>query len=204
MTRTLIGLYDDYDNAASAVRDLEAAGISQDDISVIANDSGGEYANRQMKTAGTKAGAGAEGGATYGLVVGGAAGLMAGLGMLAIPGVGPVVAAGWLAAASVGALGGAVIGGAAGGLIGSMVENGIPEEHAHIYAEGVRRGGTLVTVRVSDSDATRAGAILQEYRLIDPVALGQSYRDTGWDGFDVNAPPYSVSEAERERLRRSA
>jgi hypothetical protein len=67
---------------------------------------------------------------------------------MAIPGVGPVVAAGWLAATTLGAVTGAVACGAAGGLIGALTDSGVPEEHAHVYAEGVRRGGTLVTARL--------------------------------------------------------
>ena len=74
------------------------------------------------------------------------AGLLAGLGMLAISGLGPVVAAGWLV--STAAL--AVTGGAAGGLIGSLTQHGVDEDEDNAYAEGVRRGGTLVTARVPE------------------------------------------------------
>jgi hypothetical protein len=83
---------------------------------------------------------GAETGAGVGTAVGGAAGLLAGLGLLAIPGVGPVVAAGWLVATAVGAVAGA----ATGGLIGGLTGAGVSEDDAHVYAEGVRRGGSLV------------------------------------------------------------
>ena len=76
--------------------------------------------------------------------MGGTAGLPAGLGLLAIPGLGPVVAAGWLAATAVGAAAGA----ATGGIVGALTEAGVSEEEAHSYAEGVRRGGTLVSARV--------------------------------------------------------
>ena len=90
-------------------------------------------------------------GAGIGGALGGGAGLLAGLGLLAIPGLGPVVAAGWLASTAVGAAAGA----AAGGIVGALVDAGEPEEHANVYSESVRRGGTLVTARVADQDAAR-------------------------------------------------
>jgi hypothetical protein len=74
---------------------------------------------------------------------------LTGLGIMAIPGVGPVVAAGWLAAT-------AAVGGAAGGLIGALTDSAVPEEDAHVYAEGVRRGGALVTAKVDDARAAQA------------------------------------------------
>ena len=98
MTRTLSGLYDSYDDAESVVRDLEAAAIPHDRISLVANNAGDRYTHRRKE--GNEAGPGAGIGAVGGAVVGGGAGLLAGLGMLAIPGVGPVVAAGWLAFAT--------------------------------------------------------------------------------------------------------
>jgi hypothetical protein len=89
-------------------------------------------------------------------VVGGGAGLLAGLGLLAIPGLGPVVAAGWLASTALGA----VVGGTAGGLIGALTAAGVSKEDAQVYAEGIRRGGTLVTARVPDADRPKCEAIL--------------------------------------------
>jgi len=198
MTRTLTGLYDSYDDAEATVRDLEAAGISSDHISLLANNEGDRYTTRRKE--GSEAGPGAGIGAVGGAVVGGGAGLLAGLGMLAIPGVGPVVAAGWLVATAVGAVAGGAVGGGAGGLIGAMVGNGVPEQDAHVYAEGVRRGGTLVTVRVDDAQVTTAEAILAEYRRVDPAVRGDAYRKTGWSRFDETAPAYTTEELERERF----
>ena len=80
-------------------------------------------------------------GAGIGAAVGGVGGLLTGLGLMAIPGVGPVVAAGWLAATAAGAVTGAAVGGAAGGIIGGLTDAGVSEDDAHVYAEGVRRGG---------------------------------------------------------------
>ncbi len=128
---------------------------------------------------------------------------MAGLGMLAIPGVGPVVAAGWLIATAAGAVGGAVVGGAGGGLIGAMIGNGIPEQDAHVYAEGVRRGGSLVTVRAEEGNlAARAEVILKQHSPVNVQDRGQAYRDAGWTSFDESAPAYTQEELEEERRRR--
>jgi hypothetical protein len=200
MTRTLTGLYDSYEDAEATVRDLEALGIDDDDISLLANKSG--VLQRNDVQAGTEAATGLEAGATFGAIVGGATGLLAGLGVLAIPGIGPVVAAGWLVATAAGAAGGAIAGGAGGGLIGAMVSNGVTEEDAHIYAEAVRRGGCVVTARVSDRDVPAAEAILLKYRQVDARMRGQTYRDAGWTGFDTNAPAYTEAEVIRDRESR--
>lgn len=197
MSKTLTGLYDNYEDATLVVRDLEAIGIPYSDISLVANNAVERTADGAVKE-GNEAGPGAAGGATFGGIVGGATGLMAGLGMLAIPGVGPVVAAGWLVAAAAGAVGGAALGAAGGGLIGAMVGNGVPEEDANVYAEGVRRGGTLVTVRVEDRLAAQAETILKESRRVDPAARGRLYRESGWTRFDDQAPPYPITERERQ------
>ena len=135
--RTITGLFDTYDEASSAVRSLKDAGISGDDISIVANNSDGSHgrhdgADNVAQDAGAGAGIGA--------AVGGAGGLLTGLGLLAIPGVGPVVAGGWLLATAVGAVAGAAVGGATGGIVGAMTEAGVDEQDAHVYAEGVRRG----------------------------------------------------------------
>src|SRR5205823_14198094 len=118
-------------------------------------------------------------GAGIGAAVGGVGGLLTGLGLLAIPGIGPVVAAGWLVATAAGAATGAVVGGAAGGLVGSLTGAGVPERDAQFYAEGVPRGGTLVTARVDDARAAPARGILQRYKAVDPSGRGTASRGTG-------------------------
>ena len=134
-------------------------------------------------------------------MLGGGAGLLAGLGLLAIPGLGPVVAAGWLAAAR--RRRGRRCG-RAGGLVGALVGAGMSDDHAHVYSESVRRGGTLVSARVADGDAGRIQAILDSSSPIDPVARGAEYRKAGWTTFDPKAPPYRPSETEIERMRRES
>lgn len=197
MTQTVTALYDTYEPAISAVNALEAAGIPNSDISIVSNNVDNRYDKDRPSNAGEDAGKGAG----IGAVVGGVGGLLTGLGLLAIPGVGPVVAAGWLVATAVGAAGGAVVGGAAGGIVGSLTGAGVPERDANFYAEGVRRGGTLVTARVDDARAPTAREILQRYKAVDPALRGAAYRDSGWTSFDETAPPYTADQVEAERRR---
>ncbi|MCR6502008.1 hypothetical protein MUO32_23530 [Shinella sp. CPCC 101442] len=195
MTKTATGLFDNYSDAQAAVNALEARGIPSDDISIMSNNVD------ERRTGDTNAAEGAGAGAGIGAAVGGVGGLLTGLGIMAIPGVGPVVAAGWLAATAAGAAAGAVAGGAAGGLIGAMTESGVSEEHAHVYAEGVRRGGTLVTARVEDSLYPEAEAILRHSNLVDPAERRAAYTEQGWTRFDETLDPYGPAEIEQERLR---
>ncbi|MBD9512074.1 hypothetical protein IB265_35630 [Ensifer sp. ENS10] len=194
--RTVTGLFDDYETARDAVRDLEAAGIPPDDISIIANNSGDWYSDDTSDAAG-----GASAGAGLGAAGGGIVGLLTGLGLMAIPGVGPVVAAGWLASTAAGAAAGAVAGGAAGGIIGGLTETGVDEDDAHVYAEGVRRGGTLVTARVEHDLVAQAETILQQRDRVDLAARRSAYTEEGWSHFDEDADPYTVDQVERERER---
>ena len=151
--RMIAHSYDSYDEAVKVVQALEAAGVPHDDISLVSGDKDRTVAT--TTTGDTTTGAGT--GASIGTLVGGGAGLLAGIGMLAIPGVGPVVAAGWLIAT----LTGAGVGAAAGGLLGSLTGAGISEADATTYADHVGRGGTLVTVRSSDEMATEVEYILE-------------------------------------------
>ncbi|MCA1440008.1 hypothetical protein I6F07_07165 [Ensifer sp. IC4062] len=194
--RTVTGLFDDYEAARDAVSDLEAAGVPSDDISIVANNTGDWYST---DTSNAAEGAGA--GAGLGAAGGGVVGLLTGLGLMAIPGVGPVVAAGWLASTAAGAAAGAVAGGAAGGLIGALTDSGVDEQEAHVYAEGVRRGGTLVTARVEDSLGPQAEAILRQRDSVDTAARRSIYAQEGWTRFDENADPYTLDQVERERQR---
>ena len=154
--------------------------------------------SRRTQTHRPTRGTGAGTGASVGTLLGGGAGLLAGIGALAIPGVGPVVAAGWLIAT----LTGAGVGAAAGGLLGSLTGAGVPEEHAHVYAEGVRRGSTLVTVRAEEATAAQAEAIMQRYAPVDLAERSAAYREGGaWDRFDENRGSLTPEEMEAERLR---
>ena len=179
--RTVAAVFDRYEDAAAAVSKLEAAGVAHSDISIVSNDAAqrGRYDTATGTTRdydATSTGAGT--GASVGTAVGAGAGLLAGLGLLAIPGLGPVVAAGWLVSTLVGAGAGA----AAGGLLGSLTGAGIDETDAHTYAEAVHRGGTLVTVRASDANHDRVVGILDTDGTVDLGQRESTWRSEGWTG----------------------
>lgn len=174
-TRTIARLFDSYEDASRAARDLEMAGFTSDQVSLIASgQSRGETttARPDDSTSGTGIGA------SIGTLLGGGAGLAAGLGSLAIPGFGPVVAAGWLVAMLAGAGAGAV----AGGLIGALAGAGISEEDARVYEEGVRRGGSLVTVRADESRLPEAEMILARHNPVDTQSRAAEWRGAGPTG----------------------
>ncbi|MGA9866476.1 MAG: general stress protein [Acetobacteraceae bacterium] len=199
--RTVTRLYDHRADAVQVVNDLEAAGIPHSDISIVGS-------NRDDRNGADAAdtGSGAGTGATAGGIIGGGVGLLAGIGLLAIPGVGPVVAAGWLAATLAGAGVGAVAGAATGGIVGSLTNAGVPENEANVYAEGVRRGGSLVTVRGADAEVVRAETIMDARSPADWSERDRAYRASGWDRFNPDAPAYTPAQAEleRDRVRTSA
>jgi anti-sigma factor RsiW len=114
---------------------------------------------------------------------------------MAIPGIGPVVAAGWLASTAAGAATGAIVGGAAGGLIGAMTETGMSREDAETYAESVRRGGSLVSVRTDEASEQQASNALDAVSSLDVDSQRAAWRREGWAGFDPDAAPYP-----RERM----
>jgi uncharacterized membrane protein len=190
--QTITKVYDSHEQARQAVTELETAGIPSTDISLLANKTVSAKYTDGDEASNTATGAG------LGAVVGGSAGLLAGLGILAIPGIGPLVAAGWLASTAAGA----VAVGAAGGIVGALVDAGVPEGHAHVYSEAIRRGRTLLSVRTDDVRAAKARAILDRYEALDPDRLGADYRRTGWKKFDPSAGPYEISELDIERMRR--
>ncbi len=199
MTQTVTALFDTLDDALAAVGDLEAAGVPHDTISVVANNAHGEHDHRVVNR--PEAVKDAERGAGIGATVGGVGGLLTGLGVMAIPGVGPVVAAGWLVATAVGAVTGAVVGGAAGGVVGALTHAGVAEEDAHVYAEGVRRGGVLLTAKVDDALAPAAQAALDHEKAVDVSARRAIYVQDGWSRFDETAVPYTADEVAAERAR---
>lgn len=199
MTATISRLYDTYADAERAVTRLEGAGVPHSDISIVANNSDNWYGSRSGKVDRDRDGVddraeGAGTGAGIGAGLGGAAGLLAGLGLLAIPGLGPVVAAGWLAATAAGAAAGA----ATGGIVGALTQAGISKEDASRYAEGVRRGGTLVSARVPDQDRARLDALLNE-RAVNLQDRSAAWQKSGWSDFDAASPPLSPEDIGRER-----
>jgi hypothetical protein len=198
MTVTISRLYDNYSDAQRAVASLETAGVPHSDLSIVANNSDNWYStdkkvDRDRDGVDDRA-EGAATGASLGAGLGGAAGLLAGLGLLAIPGLGPVVAAGWLASTALGA----VAGGATGGVVGALTQAGVSDEEAPLYAEGVRRGGTLVSARVPDADRARYEAILNQ-SAVNLRDRSAAWQKAGWKSYDPSAQPYGAEEVRRER-----
>ncbi|MHB0857334.1 MAG: YsnF/AvaK domain-containing protein [Anaerolineae bacterium] len=175
MAKTVIGAYDDRTEAERVVQALADEGFSRNDISLMVRHEGAEAGDGE-RGRGNKAGEGAGIGAGIGAVLGGAGGLLVGLGLLTIPGIGPVLAAGPLAAA----LAGAGIGAGAGALVGALVGLGIPEEEAEYYAEAIRRGSTLVAVKAQDNMANRALSIMSRFNAVDIEDRAESWRAEGW------------------------
>lgn len=179
--RRLAHLFDNHTEAVTAVRALEAAGFDHDHVSIMAVENGhavtigsaddpgvNEHTHETMQVDdhATREGTGI--GASLGTMVGGGAGLLAGLGLIAIPGLGFAVAAGWVVALMSGAGIGAAVGGSAGGLVGALMQAGHGREDADLYAEGMRRGGTLVMLQVADEERQAvAEQILSEHARQD-------------------------------------
>jgi hypothetical protein len=166
------GIYKTVGDAERAVSRLMSSGFSNDDISVLMPDSKStrEFAHEKN----TKAPEGTTTGATAGGVIGGTLGLLAGIGTLAIPGVGPLIAAGPIMSA----LAGLGVGGAVGGLIGAMVGMGIPEYEAKRYEGWVKEGGVLLSVHCDTSDEiTRAKDILKSTGAQDISSTGEARAD---------------------------
>jgi hypothetical protein len=202
MLITVCRLYDSYIDANRVVLALEAAGVPPSETSVISNNSDSWYSVTKTANAvparkdetGSKAGGKVEG-AAIGVAIGATAATTASLiTMLAIPGVGAIVGAGWLAAV----LGSMAIGGVTGGLLGALTNAGISEEDAQVYVEGVRRGGTLVAARVAQGELPRIVPMMDQ-SAVKVGERGELYRKSGWQSFDPNAVPYTADQVRSER-----
>lgn len=187
--KTIVGLYDDWSTARQVVEELSGSGFHRDHINLVVNDANETHA-RSLDTADVNTAAeGAATGAVAGGALGGLGGLLLGLGALAIPGIGPVIAAGPIAAG----LTGAAVGAATGGLIGALAGWGVPEDEAGFYAEGVRRGGTLVAVQADEHEVDRAMKIMNRFNPVDIEKRTSQWRSSGWTRFDPNAEDYKFN-----------
>jgi hypothetical protein len=170
----------------------QTRGVGDD---TMRTDSGGLDRKRDNDGDAADDASGAATGAVTGGVVGGAAGLAASLMGLAIPGIGPIIAAGPIVAT----LSGAGVGAVAGGLIGGLTDMGVSKTDAEYYAESVRRGGALVTVRADDTRAERAAEIMREHGAIDIERRAEQWRQRGWTGWNDQAQPYTPEDIDRDR-----
>lgn len=174
---TIVRLYDRESDAVAAVTELRGAGVPEHDISLVIR--------------GDRVGAAAKG-AEIGALVGGLAGLITGLGLVAIPGIGPAIATGWLYATITGAATGAF----AGGAIGVLSEAGVSGEEAHEIAEALRRGASLVAARVPETEKGHCEAILDRGAINMRVRVAD-YRSAGWTAYDPHAAPHTAEQIRR-------
>lgn len=183
------GIYRTRTELENGVNELKAADFRNADISVLFPDNQGskEFAHEKN----TKAPEGATTGATTGALVGGGLGWLVGIGALAIPGVGPFIAAGPIVAA----LAGAGAGGAVGGLTGALIGAGIPEYEAKRYEGQIKEGGILLSVHCDNSEWTkRAKDILERTGAHDVASTGEAHAD--YDKSDKPMPAASETGAE--------
>lgn len=220
MSDTIVRLFDRPADALRAVERLRSMGVAESDISFVANNSEEWYGNegiRHDRLHGHKSGMkdddrdgkddrveGAGGGATTGGLIGGGVGLLAGLGMLAVPGLGPIVAAGWLASTATGAAVGAATGGIIGGIVGALTHEGVDKKDAEVYAESIRRGGAVVVVRHHDNRRAEIEAALSDYNSSDASMRGDYYRSSGWAGYDDTSPAWDRNQIEQDRMSAAA
>ena len=167
MAKTLIGLFEDVPAALDVAHALVDHGFGRTDVSLIA---------RQDRAAVPEP---ATGWASR---------------ILAIPGIGPVLAVGPLAAALSGTAGEV----AGEGLLRVLQERAVPAAEAPVFAEGVRRGGALVAVDTEETKAEQARAIMRRYAMVDLAAQAAQWRQEGWIGFDPQAGPYLAPKPARE------
>ena len=191
--KTVVGLFDQTSQAEKAARDLEAIGISRNDISVAANNSDNRYSTSGVTSdaAGTTAAAHV-GNATSetltGAAEGAGVGLLIGLTALLIPGLGWLAIGGWLGTTLVGAGVGAAV-----GLTGALTGVGVPHEEAEYYNEGVRRGGTLVAVKAPDEQAQRVAEILGDDGAINIDERADLYKQEGFLPTQASARPNPIA-----------
>lgn len=149
MSKSIVGISKSRLEVENAVAALQSQGVSSSEISILIPESGGTPNTGTVKA--TKAPEGATAGVVAGGVAGGTLGLLAGIGALAIPGVGPFIAAGPIMAA----LSGAALGAAGGGVVGALVGLGIPELEAKVYEDHIKNGGYLLAVHVSEEHSEK-------------------------------------------------
>lgn len=173
MKRSIFALYTDRSTAEAAIEQLKAAGIAPEGVSIL-------FAEPPAtEEPSTKAPEGTATGGTAGFVLGGIFGWLAGIGSLAIPGLGPFVAAGPILAA----LSGAAVGAALGGIAGALVGMGIPEYEARRYEAQLREGKLLLSIHLEDAETMER--VLQVIRASKAAEIASS----GESGTPLSSPP---------------
>lgn len=181
MSKTIVALYDEIAVAKQVIEDLEEAGFEHNTISLITNDLQNQYEQSLAKNYAPKGDAvtGIEV-ASFGTIVGAIIGALVGLAAIMIPDIGIAIVAGLIVAG----LAGALAGGITGGFLGILVNTGIAEDEAPYYAEGIRRGGTLISIQTDQH--LHAEDIMNRYGVVNVHERSSIWRQAGWKGFDAD------------------
>lgn len=190
MMQKMVGIFLTEREAAEAVEELKRYGYTTDDISIVTRDR--EHAEEILDQHHNKAPEGAAGGAAAGGLLGGVGGLLAGLGALAIPGIGPLLAAGPIAAA----LAGIAVGATGGGLVGGLIGLGIPEDEAKAYDEHVGGGRVLLIVEADSESRPEIEAIFRNHYALNHTRLGGS--DDRTDNLQSTTPHGTATPVDTE------
>jgi uncharacterized membrane protein len=181
MNKTIVAIYDDIVVARQVVEDLVSANFSRDSIRLITNDANNQYSHYLDKDYVPRADAvTAREGAGFGAVVGALTGLLLGVIALTLPNIGMVIAAGPI----LGTLTGLVAGVVTGGIVGALIKSRVPEDQSPYYAEGIRRGGTLISIQTADT--LRAKDIMNRNGATNIHERINRWRQAGWKGFNTN------------------
>lgn len=180
----VLGLFRDKESADAALKGIMDLGYTKDDISVIARHGEVRIEEKEESVSGEMAASGAGGGA----ILGGLAGLLVGVGALAIPGLGPIVAAGPIVTALTTIAAGTGLGAAAGGILGALMGLGVTREEAEIYAEGIKRGGIVMAIQAKDDDVARVEDAMRSAGAEDISERRMEWEEQGWEGFEETPP----------------
>jgi hypothetical protein len=200
---TIVALYDHYKDASQAVTDLLQAGAEREKISLLANNLNGDhptlttnpsFGREEFDTKDEKQPAVVTG-AEFGIGVGGIFGVLVGTGAIMVPGIGALVAAGTLATLAAGAAAGGIV----GGVIGLLAEHGVSNADSHLYAEGLKRGGTLVTVVADDGRLDTFRQIFKTHGAVDIEKRSATWEAEGWVAFDPDQPHPTPEELATHR-----
>jgi hypothetical protein len=204
MKHTIVALYASFEAAREAAQDLHRNGYKHEDINLIAHDAEQKYArflqqNGQDPHQGAEVADSTMTGAATGTVLGTALGMLVAGAALTVPGLGPIIAAGPVATllATTGA--GALAGAAVGSAVGALTAMGVPDEDAALYAEGLRRGGALVTLQAPVELVPSVSSILERHDPVDIEEASARWREEGWNPPSEHRP-MTPQEIDRERV----
>ncbi len=205
MTKTIVALYDHRSEAETASRDLQAAGFESSAVEILshADLTSGGWSGSDTTGLGTTTGDSSVGAASGMARTDLSTGYVASPNTVPGSGMGTGLGTGTGMGAGMGSTAGSTTGTTGGGILTRLSGWGIPNQDAQVYAEGVRRGGSLLKLRLDEEDVDRAMEVLERGNVVDVEERSTAYRNSGWTGFDESADYYDESSAEEERLRYS-